>query len=127
MFHVSLFTESGSLCNPFDYILGFTCLLMAFHLLFLLLHRRERRRVKLFCLGSATLVMLLHLAAVRLFWAFSMAFEIGSAPGVLGKLGTYTWLFLPLAYLALIPLALARPGEEPPSKTQEPVPGERTV
>ena len=36
MFQLSLFTEFGRLCNPFDYVLGFTFLLMAFHLLFLL-------------------------------------------------------------------------------------------
>ena len=35
MFQLSLFTEFGRLCNPFDYVLGFTFLLMAFHLLFL--------------------------------------------------------------------------------------------
>ena len=52
MFQLSLFTEFGRLCNPFDYVLGFTFLLMAFHLLFLLFNLRERQRVKLFCLGS---------------------------------------------------------------------------
>lgn len=30
MFQLSLFTEFGRLCNPFDYVLGFTFLLMAF-------------------------------------------------------------------------------------------------
>ena len=55
MFQLSLFTEFGRLCNPFDYVLGFTFLLMAFHLLFLLFNLRERQRVKLFCLGSASL------------------------------------------------------------------------
>ncbi|MFR5405372.1 MAG: hypothetical protein ACLTG0_08100 [Oscillibacter sp.] len=54
MFQLSLFTEFGRLCNPFDYVLGFTFLLMAFHLLFLLFNLRERQRVKLFCLGSAS-------------------------------------------------------------------------
>lgn len=52
MFQLSLFTEFGRLCNPFDYVLGFTFLLMAFHLLFLLFNLRERQRVKLFCLGQ---------------------------------------------------------------------------
>ena len=66
MFQLSLFTEFGRLCNPFDYVLGFTFLLMAFHLLFLLFNLRERQRVKLFCLGSASLVLLLHIAALRL-------------------------------------------------------------
>ena len=42
MFQLSLFTEFGRLCNPFDYVLGFTFLLMAFHLLFLLFNLRER-------------------------------------------------------------------------------------
>ena len=64
MFQLSLFTEFGRLCNPFDYVLGFTFLLMAFHLLFLLFNLRERQRVKLFCLGSASLVLLLHIACV---------------------------------------------------------------
>lgn len=63
MFQLSLFTEFGRLCNPFDYILGFTCLLMLAHFLFLLFNLRERR-VKLFCLGTATL--LLHIAAAAL-------------------------------------------------------------
>ena len=58
MFQLSLFTEFGRLCNPFDYVLGFTFLLMAFHLLFLLFNLRERQRVKLFCLGSALLAQL---------------------------------------------------------------------
>ena len=44
MFQLSLFTEFGRLCNPFDYVLGFTFLLMAFHLLFLLFNLRERQR-----------------------------------------------------------------------------------
>ena len=30
MFQLSLFTEFGRLCNPFDYVLGFTFLLMAY-------------------------------------------------------------------------------------------------
>ena len=87
MFQLSLFTEFGGLCNPFDYILGFTCLLMLAHFLFLLFNLRERRRVKLFCLGGATLVLLLHIAAVVLAWQFSMAFEVGTAPGALGRWG----------------------------------------
>ena len=28
MFQLSLFTEFGRLCNPFDYVLGFTFLLI---------------------------------------------------------------------------------------------------
>ena len=110
MFQISLFTEFGRLCNPFDYILGFTFLLVVFHLLFLLFNLRERRRVKLFCLGTATLVLLLHIAATALAWQFSMAFEVGAAPGVLGALGTATWLFLPLLYLLLLPLVCVPPG-----------------
>ena len=121
----SLFTEFSGLCNPFDYILGFTCLLMLAHFLFLLFNLRERRRVKLFCLGGATLVLLLHIAAVVLAWQFSMAFEVGTAPGALGALGTATWLFLPLLYLLLPPLVCVPPKS--PVKPQEPVPAERTV
>ena len=109
MFQLSLFTEFGRLCNPFSYIEGFTCLLMLGHFLFLLFNLRERWRVKLFCLGSATLVLLLHIAAVALAWQFSMAFEAGTAPGVLGVLGTATWLFLPLLYLILLPLVCVPP------------------
>ena len=124
MFQLSLFTEFGGLCNPFDYILGFTCLLMLAHFLFLLFNLRERR-VKLFCLGGATLVLLLHIAAVGLAWQFSMAFEVGTAPGALGALGTATWLFLPLLYLLLPPLVCVPPKS--PVKPQEPVPAERTV
>ena len=125
MFQLSLFTEFGGLCNPFDYILGFTCLLMLAHFLFLLFNLRERRRVKLFCLGGATLVLLLHIAAVVLAWQFSMAFEVGTAPGALGALGTATWLFLPLLYLLLLPLVCVPPKS--PVKPQKPVPAERTV
>ena len=66
MFQISLFTEFGRLCNPFVYVEGFTCLLMLFHFAFLLFNLRERQRVKLFCLGSASLVLLLHIAALRL-------------------------------------------------------------
>lgn len=127
MFQVSLFTESGRLCNPFDYMLGFTCLLMLAHFLFLLRSLRERRRIKLYCLGGATLVLLAHSAAAALAWEFSMAFEVGSAPGFLGRLGNLTWLFLPLLYLAMIPLALLRPGGPPPAKSQDSVPDKRTV
>ena len=104
MFQISLFTESGRLCNPLAYVEGCTCLLMLAHFLFLLFSLRARRRVKLFCLGGATLVLLLHIVAVILAWQFSMAFEAGTAPGVLGALGTATWLFLPLLYLILLPL-----------------------
>ena len=85
MFQLSLFTEFGRLCNPFDYVLGFTFLLMAFHLLFLLFNLRERQRVKLFCLGSASLVLLLHIAALRLSFQFTnLTFDTvatGPAPG----------------------------------------------
>ena len=85
MFQLSLFAEFGRLCNPFDYVLGFTFLLMAFHLLFLLFNLRERQRVKLFCLGSASLVLLLHIAALRLSFQFTNltfdAVETGPAPG----------------------------------------------
>ena len=88
MFQLSLFTEFGRLCNPFDYVLGFTFLLMAFHLLFLLFNLRERQRVKLFCLGSASLVLLLHIAALRLSFQFTnLTFDTvatGPAPGLLG-------------------------------------------
>ena len=69
MFQLSLFTEFGRLCNPFDYVLGFTFLLMAFHLLFLLFNLRERQRVKLFCLGggmACALALLSQLFAVQL-------------------------------------------------------------
>ena len=122
MFQLSLFTEFGRLCNPFSYIEGFTCLLMLGHFLFLLFNLRERWRVKLFCLGSATLVLLLHIAAVALAWQFSMAFEAGTAPGALGALGTATWLFLPLLYLILLPLVCVPsrrsdlPGRSDPRK-----------
>ena len=109
MFQISLFTEFGRLCNPFVYVEGFTCLLMLFHFAFLLFNLRERWRVKLFCLGSATLVLLLHIAAVVLSWQFSKAFEVGTAPGVLGALGTASWLFLPLLYLILLPLVCVPP------------------
>ena len=61
MFQLSLFTEFGRLCNPFDYVLGFTFLLMAFHLLFLLFNLRERQRVKLFCLAALVPVHQSHL------------------------------------------------------------------
>ena len=97
---------------------------MVFHLLFLLFNLRARRRVKLFCLGGSTLV-LLHIVAVILAWQFSMAFEAGTAPGVLGALGTAAWLFLPLLYLLLLPLVCVPPKS--PAKPQEPVPAERTV
>ena len=90
MFQLSLFTEFGRLCNPFDYVLGFTFLLMAFHLLFLLFNLRERQRVKLFCLGSASLVLLLHIAALRLSFQFTnLTFDTvatGPAPGLLAQL-----------------------------------------
>lgn len=125
MFQISLFTESGRLCNPLAYVEGCTCLLMLAHFLFLLFNLRERRRVKLFCLGSATLVLLLHIVAVILAWQFSMAFEAGTAPGVLGALGTAAWLFLPLLYLLLLPLVCVPPKS--PVKPQESVPAERTV
>ena len=125
MFQISLFTESGRLCNPLAYVEGCTCLLMLAHFLFLLFSLRERWRVKLFCLGSATLVLLLHIVAVILAWQFSMAFEAGTAPGVLGALGTAAWLFLPLLYLLLLPLVCVPPKS--PVKPQEPVPAERTV
>ena len=125
MFQISLFTESGRLCNPLAYVEGCTCLLMLAHFLFLLFSLRERWRVKLFCLGSATLVLLLHIVAVILAWQFSMAFEAGTAPGVLGALGTATWLFLPLLYLLLLPLVCVPPKS--PVKPQESVPAERTV
>ena len=125
MFQISLFTESGRLCNPLAYVEGCTCLLMLAHFLFLLFNLREQWRVKLFCLGSATLVLLLHIVAVILAWQFSMAFEAGTAPGVLGALGTATWLFLPLLYLLLLPLVCVPPKS--PVKPQEPVPAERTV
>ena len=124
MFQISLFTESGRLYNPLAYVEGCTCLLMLAHFLFLLFSLRERRRVKLFCLGSATLV-LLHIVAVILAWQFSMAFEAGTAPGVLGALGTAAWLFLPLLYLLLLPLVCVPPKS--PVKPQESVPAERTV
>ena len=124
MFQISLFTESGRLCNPLAYVEGCTCLLMLAHFLFLLFSPRERRRVKLFCLRRATLV-LLHIVAVILAWQFSMAFEAGTAPGVLGALGTAAWLFLPLLYLLLLPLVCVPPKS--PVKPQEPVPAERTV
>lgn len=83
MFQLSLFTEFGRLCNPFDYVLGFTFLLMAFHLLFLLFNLRERQRVKLFCLGSASLVLLLHIAALRLSFQFTnLTFDtVATGPG----------------------------------------------
>ena len=111
MFQISLFTESGRLCNPLAYVEGCTCLLMLAHFLFLLFNLRERWRVKLFCLGSATLVLLLHIVAVILAWQFSMAFEAGTAPGVLGALGTAAWLFLPLLYLcSCSPWCASRPS-----------------
>ena len=128
MFQLSLFTEFGRLCNPFDYILGFTCLLMLAHFLFLLFNLRERRRVKLFCLGSATLA-LLHIAALRLFFQFTNltfdAVETGPAPGLLGTLGSCTWLFPFLLYLLRLPLACVPPKS--PLKPQEPVPDKRTA
>ena len=109
MFQISLFTEFGRLCNPLVYVEGFTCLLMLFHFPFLLRNLRERRRVKFFCLGSATLVLLPHIVAVALSWQFSMIFEVGTAPGVLGALDTASWLLLPLLYLILLPPACVPP------------------
>ena len=116
MFQLSLFTEFGRLCNPFDYVLGFTFLLMAFHLLFLLFNLRERQRVKLFCLGSASLVLLLHIAALRLSFQFTnLTFDTvatGPAPGLLGALGSRTWLYPFFLYLLLLPLACVPPRQD---------------
>ena len=110
MFQLSLFTEFGRLCNPFDYVLGFTFLLMAFHLLFLLFNLRERQRVKLFCLGSASLVLLLHIAALRLSFQFTnLTFDTvatGPAPG------SRTWLYPLFLYLLLLPLACVPPRQD---------------
>ena len=41
MFQLSLLPSSAGCAIPFDYVLGFTFLLMAFHLLFLLFNLRE--------------------------------------------------------------------------------------
>lgn len=116
MFQLSLFTEFGRLCNPFDYVLAFTFLLMAFHLLFLLFNLRERRRVKLFCLVSASLVLLLHIAALRLSFQFTnLTFDTvatGPAPGLLGALGSRTWLYPFFLYLLLPPLACVPPRQD---------------
>ena len=107
MFQLSLFTEFGRLCNPFDYVLGFTFLLMAFHLLFLLFNLRERQRVKLFCLGSASLVLLLHIAALRLSFQFTnLTFD------TVGALGSRTWLYPFFLYLLLLPLACVPPRQD---------------
>ena len=108
MFQLSLFTEFGRLCNPFDYVLGFTFLLMAFHLLFLLFNLRERQRVKL--------VLLLHIAALRLSFQFTNltfdAVETGPAPGLLATLGSRTWLYPFFLYLLLLPLACVPPRQD---------------
>ena len=119
MFQLSLFAEFGRLCNPFDYVLGFTFLLMAFHLLFLLFllfNLRERQRVKLFCLGSASLVLLLHIAALRLSFQFTnLTFDTvatGPAPGLLGALGSRTWLYPLFLYLLLLPLVCVPPRQD---------------
>ena len=104
MFQLSLFTEFGRLCNPFDYVLGFTFLLMAFHLLFLLFNLRERQRVKLFCLGSASLVLLLHIAALRLSFQFTNL--------LLATLGSRTWLYPLFLYLLLLPLVCVPPRQD---------------
>ena len=108
MFQLSLFTEFCRLCNPFDYVLGFTFLLMAFHLLFLLFNLRERQRVKLFCLGSASLVLLS-------FQFTNLTFDTvatGPAPGLLGALGSRTWLYPFFLYLLLLPLACVPPRQD---------------
>ena len=112
MFQLSLFTEFGRLCNPFDYVLGFTFLLMAFHLLFLLFNLRERQRVKLFCLGSASLVLLLHIAALRLSFQFTNLTFDTVATGLLGALGSRTWLYPLFLYLLLLPLACVPPRQD---------------
>lgn len=116
MFQLSLFTEFGRLCNPFDYVLAFTFLLMSFHLLSLLFNLRERRRVKLFCLGSASLVLLLHIAALRLSFQFTnLTFDTvttGPALGLLGTLGSRTWLYPFFLYLLLLPLACVPPRQD---------------
>lgn len=116
MFQLSLFAEFGRLCNPFDYVLGFTFLLMAFHLLFLLFNLRERQRVKLFCLGSSSLVLLLHIAALRLSFQFTNltfdAVETGPAPGLLATLGSRTWLYPLFLYLLLLPLVCVPPRQD---------------
>ena len=105
MFQLSLFTEFGRLCNPFDYVLGFTFLLMAFHLLFLLFNLRERQRV-----------LLLHIAALRLSFQFTnLTFDTvatGPAPGLLGALGSRTWLYPLFLYLLLLPLACVPPRQD---------------
>ena len=106
MFQLSLFTEFGRLCNPFDYVLGFTFLLMAFHLLFLLFN----------LLGSASLVLLLHIAALRLSFQFTNltfdAVETGPAPGLLATLGSRTWLYPLFLYLLLLPLVCVPPRQD---------------
>ena len=89
---------------------------MAFHLLFLLFNLRERQRVKLFCLGSASLVLLLHIAALRLSFQFTNltfdAVETGPAPGLLATLGSRTWLYPLFLYLLLLPLVCVPPRQD---------------
>lgn len=115
MFQLSLFTEFGRLCNPFDYVLGFTFLLMAFHLLFLLFNLRERQRVKLFCLGSASLVRCAYCGARLSFQFTNLTFdavETGRLPGLLATLGSRTWLYPLFLYLLLLPLACVPPRQD---------------
>ena len=85
-------------------------------LLFLLFNLRERQRVKLFCLGSASLVLLLHIAALRLSFQFTnLTFDTvatGPAPGLLGALGSRTWLYPLFLYLLLLPLACVPPRQD---------------
>ena len=117
MFQLSLFTEFGRLCNPFDYVLGFTFLLMAFHLLFLLFNLRERQRVKLFCLGSASLVLLLHIAALRLSFQFTnLTFDtVATGAGPAGGAGQ------PYLAVSILPLsASAASGVRPAQARQFP-------
>ena len=89
---------------------------MAVHLRFLLFNLRERQRVKLFCLGSASLVLLLHIAALRLSFQFTNltfdAVETGPAPGLLATLGSRTWLYPLFLYLLLLPLACVPPRQD---------------
>ena len=69
-----------------------------------------------FCLGSASLVLLLHIAALRLSFQFTnLTFDTvatGPAPGLLGTLGSRTWLYPFFLYLLLLPLACVPPRQD---------------
>lgn len=105
-------TKEGFPMRFHDYLLAFTSIIMCVNACYVVWKRKDLAAMGhgsplAWIVVSSTLLLALHIAIAGFGFGFALQYEAGPAPGLLAKVGTYTWLVVtPLLYVVVLGFAV---------------------